>query len=114
LCRVYLTALGWKAVVDDEEIENQCTAHDIFVIQLKCKYLAVTLTHALTHYSSTINFSDICKYAIEKVNQLKNSRNFNFSFQEIGCLTGGGALLQRSAITLSAWTISMALMPTPS
>jgi hypothetical protein len=24
----------------------------------------------LTHYSSTLNFSDICRYAIEKVNQL--------------------------------------------
>jgi hypothetical protein len=45
-----------------------CTPHDVFVIQLKCKCLVATLIHALTHYTSTVNFIDICKFAIEKVN----------------------------------------------
>jgi hypothetical protein len=69
LRKAYLTPQGWKNVVDDEDEDHLCTAYDIFILQTKCKYLAITLTHALSHYASTVNFLDICTHAIDKVNE---------------------------------------------
>jgi hypothetical protein len=66
----YLSPLGWKDILDDHDDNDTCTPFEIFSIQLKAKYLAVTLSVALEKYASTVNFLDICDIAIKKVNEL--------------------------------------------
>jgi hypothetical protein len=67
---VYLSPLGWQDILDDNDKDNPCTPFEIFSVQLKAKYLSVTLSVALELYASTINFLDICSIAIDKVNDL--------------------------------------------
>jgi hypothetical protein len=38
-----MTVGGWKLTLDDLDTRDICSAHDIFNIQMKCKYLSVTL-----------------------------------------------------------------------
>jgi hypothetical protein len=66
----YLSADGWRDIVDDTDVGNLCSQFDVFVIRLKAKYLAVTLTHALSHYEHTVNFLDICTAAIRKIDDI--------------------------------------------
>jgi hypothetical protein len=63
----YLSADGWRDIVDDTDVGNLCSQFDVFIICLKVKYLAVTLTYALSHYEHTVNFWDICTAAIYKI-----------------------------------------------
>jgi hypothetical protein len=66
---VYLSPLGWD-IIDDCDTDNTCTPFEIFSIQLKAKYLAITLSVALDLYTSNRNFLDICTIAIKRVNEL--------------------------------------------
>jgi hypothetical protein len=46
-----------------------CTPYDIFHIQLKAKYLSVTLTQALSLYPTSI-FLNICTSAIDRIDEV--------------------------------------------
>ena len=43
----HTTVGGWKLTLDDFDARNICSSHDIFNIQMKCKYLCVALEIAL-------------------------------------------------------------------
>jgi hypothetical protein len=71
LRKAYLSPNGWKDIISDKDHSIElCTPHDVFVLRLKARYLAVTLTHALVMYESTTDFLDICRYAIQKINEV--------------------------------------------
>jgi hypothetical protein len=53
LRNTFLTVDGWKQAVDDVHTTNYCNPFDIFNIQLKSKYLSVTLTQAYYHYDES-------------------------------------------------------------
>jgi hypothetical protein len=59
--------------VSDKDENNICSSYDIFCIKSKAKYLALTLTLALTHYPTTHDFLDICKLAIDKIDDIDHS-----------------------------------------
>jgi hypothetical protein len=69
LRRAYLTPKGWRNILDDKDEKDLCSSYDIFSIQVKCKYLAATLSKALIHYDTTLTFNEICASAIDKVNE---------------------------------------------
>jgi hypothetical protein len=71
LRKAYLTLNGWRCIIDDCDTDDVCTAFDIFTIRLKAKYLAVTLSLALSLYETTKNFLDICQTAINKIDLLE-------------------------------------------
>ena len=50
LRRAYLSAEGWREIVDDKDEQDTCTPHQIFKIQQKAKYLYATLAFALEHF----------------------------------------------------------------
>jgi hypothetical protein len=70
LRKAYLTAEGWKIIVEDHDEDNVCTPYEIFCLQKKAKYLAITLMHALKLYETTTNFLDICTAAINTVEEM--------------------------------------------
>jgi hypothetical protein len=69
LRNAYLTVDGWKQIIDDFDNTNLCTHYDIFHIQLKAKYLSVTLTQALSFYQ-TSTFLNICTSAIDRIDEV--------------------------------------------
>ena len=47
----WLTPMGWREVVDgDETTKDKCTPFEIFSIQKRCKYLALTIHSTLKSY----------------------------------------------------------------
>jgi hypothetical protein len=70
LHKAYLTAEGWKNIIEDHDKENVCTPYEIFCLQKKAKYLSITLIHALKLYENTTNFLDICTAAINTVEEM--------------------------------------------
>ena len=68
----YKTFNRWKNNILDGDKNKLCTHHDIFIIQLKCKYISIALKVALENLDkSNLNWLDCCKLAIEKVDELE-------------------------------------------
>jgi hypothetical protein len=59
---------GWKLTLDDLDTRDICSAHDIFNIQMKCKYLSVALTIALEDMPS-LTWRQCCNEAVRRVNE---------------------------------------------
>jgi hypothetical protein len=73
LQKAYLSPNDWKDIISDKDHSIElCTPHDVFILRLKAKYLAVTLIHALVMYESMTDFLDICSHAIQKINEIDN------------------------------------------
>jgi hypothetical protein len=71
LRKAYLTAEGWNSIVDDNNVGNVCSKYDVFMLQMKAKYLAVTFTQALSQYEQgTMSFS-ICTNALAKIDDVE-------------------------------------------
>jgi hypothetical protein len=68
LRRGHTTVGGWKLTVDDLDTRDICSAHDIFNIQMKCKYLSVALEIALDDMPS-LTWRQCCNEAVERVNK---------------------------------------------
>jgi hypothetical protein len=66
---VFLTPHSWRQILDNKDCDDLCTPQDIFVLQVKAKYLAKTLSCALTLYPTTANFLDIYLAGIQIVNE---------------------------------------------
>jgi hypothetical protein len=63
------TAEGWKLTVDDLDAKDICSAHDIFNIQIKCKYLSIALELALEVMSLSLwTWSQCCLETVTIVN----------------------------------------------
>jgi hypothetical protein len=65
-----MSANGWKNIISDKETSELCTPHDVFVLRLKARCLAATLSHALILYESTVDFLEICKLGIQTINEI--------------------------------------------
>ena len=90
LRRAYLSAEGWREIVDDKDEQDTCSPHQIFKIQQKAKYLYATLAFALKHFGVTTNsFYDVCKLSIQKVND-----NDSYYSKEVNELLDDDVLLQ--------------------
>ncbi len=59
---------GWKLTLDDLDTRDICSAHDIFNIQMKCKYLSVALEIALDDMPS-LTWRQCCNEAVQRVNK---------------------------------------------
>ena len=70
LRRAYLTVDGWRDIIDDIGVKDDCSAFQVFSIRQKAKYLSVLLSLSLLHYSTTTQFIDICKRTINLINQV--------------------------------------------
>jgi hypothetical protein len=72
LRNAFVTPHSWRQLLADKDCDNLCTLQDIFVLQVKAKYLAKylakTLSCALTLYPTTANFLGICLAGIQIVN----------------------------------------------
>jgi hypothetical protein len=71
LRKAYLTSEGWRSIVDDNDVGNQCSEYDVFMLQTKAKYLAVTLTQALSQYEQGATLFSICTSAIAKIDDVE-------------------------------------------
>jgi hypothetical protein len=67
LRRGHTTVGGWKLTLDDLDTRDICSAHDIFNIQMKCKYLSVALRIALDDMPS-LTWRQCCNEAVQRVN----------------------------------------------
>jgi hypothetical protein len=68
LRRGHTTVGGWKLTLDDLDTRDICSAHDIFNIQMKCRYLTVALEIALDDMPS-LTWRQCCNEAVERVNR---------------------------------------------
>jgi hypothetical protein len=59
--------------VSDKDENNICSSYKIFCVKRKAKYIALTFTPALTHYPTTYDFLDICKLAINKIDDIDHA-----------------------------------------
>jgi hypothetical protein len=66
LKKAYLTYDGWRNIVDDRDSSNVCSTYDVFFLQQKARYLAVSLSLALELWNS-LPFIDICQRAIDTI-----------------------------------------------
>jgi DNA-binding transcriptional regulator YhcF (GntR family) len=64
----HTTVGGWKLTLDDLDTRDICSAHDIFNIQMKCKYLSVALEIALDDMPS-LTWRQCCNEAVQRVNK---------------------------------------------
>jgi hypothetical protein len=71
LRRAYLTADGWRSIVDDKDEADVCSKHDIFMLQIKAKYLSVALTQVLSQYELGAALISICSDAIAKIDDVE-------------------------------------------
>lgn len=60
---------GWRQVLDDSDADTACTAHDIFDIQRKCRFIAIALRFALQHMNEW-TWLDCCNAAVKAWNNL--------------------------------------------
>jgi hypothetical protein len=67
LRRGHTTVDGWKLTLDDLDTRDICSAHDIFNIQMKCKYLSVALRIALDEMP-LLTWRQCCDEAVARVN----------------------------------------------
>ena len=65
----YLTYDGWRSIINDRDACNLCSPRDIFVIQQKARYLAVTLSLSLKMWNQ-YTFTHICQTAIESIRNI--------------------------------------------
>jgi hypothetical protein len=68
LRRRHTTAEGWKLTIDDLDVKDICSAHDIFNIQMKYKYLYIALGMALDVMPSW-TWLQCCSETVTKVNK---------------------------------------------
>jgi hypothetical protein len=68
LRRGHTTVGGWKLTLDDFDTRDICSAHDIFNIQMKCKYLSVALGIALEDMPS-LTWRQCCNEEVRRVNE---------------------------------------------
>jgi hypothetical protein len=68
LRRGHTTVGGWKLTLEDLDTRDICSAHDIFNIQMKCKYLSVALRIALDDMLS-LTWCQCCNEAVQRVNK---------------------------------------------
>ena len=63
---------GWRHNIEYHDKNNKCTHFDIFVIQLKCKYISIALSFALKlMHTEEYNWLKCCKMAIKKIDELE-------------------------------------------
>jgi len=74
LRRGHTTVGGWKLTLDDLDTRDICSSHDIFNIQMKCKYLSVALTIALDEMP-TLTWGQCCKEAVDRVNKWETHKH---------------------------------------
>jgi hypothetical protein len=63
-------AHGWKLVVDDFDANELCPATDIFNIQMKSKYMSISLRFALVEMNAW-KWQDCCDEAVKELNRLE-------------------------------------------
>jgi DNA-binding transcriptional regulator YhcF (GntR family) len=68
LRRGHTTVGGWRLTIDDLDTRGICSEHDIFNIQMKCKYLSVALGIALDDMPSR-TWRQCCNEAVQRVNK---------------------------------------------
>ena len=63
---------GWKHNIEDGDELNVCTHFDIFLLQLKCKYISISLKIALEElHKSDMTWEKCCRLAIQRINELE-------------------------------------------
>jgi hypothetical protein len=62
---------GWKLVLDDLDARDICTSHDIYGIQMKCKYLSLALRNALRDMGVGHTWEQCCKDAITDISNFE-------------------------------------------
>ena len=80
------TAIGWKNVLEDLDTDDICSQHDVFVVQNKCRYVAVALSHAMKDMPNR-TWKQCCKDAINTlsnvgVDYIKNPETVRLWHQE--------------------------------
>ncbi len=63
-------AHGWKVVVDDFNANELCLATDIFNIQMKSKYMSLSLRFAMVEMNAW-KWQDCCDEAVKQLNRLE-------------------------------------------
>jgi hypothetical protein len=66
-------AHGWKLVVDDFNANELCSATDIFNIQMKSKYMSLSLRFALVEMNAW-KWRDCCNEAVKELKRLEGHR----------------------------------------
>jgi hypothetical protein len=74
LRRGHTTVGGWKLTLEDLDTRNIWSSHDIFKIQMKCKYLSVAVTIALDGIS-TLTWAQSYKEAVQRVNKWETHKH---------------------------------------
>ena len=80
------TATGWKDLLEDSDNDDICSQHDIFVVQNKCRYVSVALSHAMKEMP-TRDWKQCCKDAITTlsnvaIDYIKNPETVQLWHQE--------------------------------
>ena len=55
---------GWRDLVDKHDVDNLCSAYDIFIIRQRCSILCLAYTLALEEMNSVCWVEDCCSQAI--------------------------------------------------
>ena len=66
-------AHAWKLVVDDFDANELCSASDIFNIQMKSRYMSLSLRFALEEMNAW-KWRDCCDEAVKELNRLEGHR----------------------------------------
>jgi hypothetical protein len=74
LRRGHTTAEGWTLTIDELDVKDICSAHKIFNIQMKCKYLSVALGIALDVMPSW-TWLQCCNETVTRVNKWEGHKH---------------------------------------
>jgi hypothetical protein len=77
----FLHPNGWKGVLEDLDSNQTYSSHQIYNIQIKCRYIAIALRIALPKMgrgAGGATWSDCCQEAMNTVNQFNNSTYIKF------------------------------------
>ena len=66
----WLVSDGWRDIVDDGDVHNNMTHHDIFMLVTKAKYLSIFLQLILEKYNR--NLDELAQEAISMVSQFES------------------------------------------
>jgi hypothetical protein len=71
LTKGFLHPNGWKGVLEDLDSNQTCSSHQIYNLQIKCRYIAIALCIALQKMgrgAGGATWSDCCQEAMNTVN----------------------------------------------